>query len=178
MKLVINGSPMTINEPKRIIDLIDNKDFKYMAANVNNRCRELNYIVKDDAEIELLGLDSSIVTNIYQATLRYVVVMAIKNLYPKAPFEESDFASKYNESYEGFQTVSNTATESCYTIDRLHKFNYANDIENHYEDVKLTFVMWLEGWDADYFDGIDSPEDFDPSQFKVNLNFIVKRSND
>ena len=100
------------------------------------------------------------------------------NLYPKAPFNESDFASKYNESYEGFQTVSNTATESCYTIDRLHKFNYANDIENHYEDVKLTFVMWLEGWDADYFDGIDSADDYDPSQFKVNLNFIVKRSND
>ncbi len=38
--------------------------------------------------------------------------------------------------------------------------------------------MWLEGWDADYFDGIDSADDYDPSQFKVNLNFIVKRSND
>ena len=102
MKLVINGSPMELKEPKRIIDLIDNKDFKYMAANVNNRCRELNYIVKDDAEIELLDLNSSIVTNIYQATLRYVVVMAIKNLYPKARV-----CFSYSVSRSIFASISN-----------------------------------------------------------------------
>lgn len=101
------------------------------------------------------------------------------NLYPKAPFKEADFVNKYNESYEGFNTVSDSPDgTSCYTLERLHKFDYANDIENHYEDVKLTFVMWLEGWDADYFDGIDSADDYDPSKFKVNLNFIVTRSND
>ena len=61
MKVTINGSEIKFDEPKRIIDLIDNKDFKYMAANVNNRARELNYIVKDNDNIELLDLTSSIV---------------------------------------------------------------------------------------------------------------------
>lgn len=100
------------------------------------------------------------------------------NLYPKAPFIEGEFVDMYNETYEGFHTIRNNGTESCYTLERLHKFDYTNDIENHYEDLKLTFVMWLEGWDADYFDGINSTDGYNPSKFKVNLSFIVKESND
>ena len=84
MKITINGQIIDRKEPCRISELFENKDYKYMAANVNNRLRELDYIVKDDANIQLLDLTDSSVTRIYQSTLRYVVLMACKNVFPKA----------------------------------------------------------------------------------------------
>ena len=66
MKITINGQIIDRKEPCRISELFENKDYKYMAANVNNRLRELDYIVKDDANIQLLDLTDSSVTRIYQ----------------------------------------------------------------------------------------------------------------
>ena len=84
MKVRINNVEKTFDKPTRIIEMVRDENRDYMAAKVNNRLRELNYIVSDDADIELLGLDNSSVTRMYQATLRYVTVMAVNKLYPKA----------------------------------------------------------------------------------------------
>ena len=102
MKITINGQIIDRKEPCRISELFENKDYKYMAANVNNRLRELDYIVKDDANIQLLDLTDSSVTRIYQSTLRYVVLMACKNVFPKA-----NIVFNYSVSRAIFASVSN-----------------------------------------------------------------------
>ena len=101
MKITLNGEVKEVSKPCRICELFDNKDHKYMAAKVNNRLRELNYILPSDCDIELLDLTNSSVTTIYQATLRYVTAMAVKNVYPKARIHFN-----YSVSRSIFATVS------------------------------------------------------------------------
>ena len=84
MELIINGKKQNMAAPSRIIDLIENSNHKYLAARVNNRLRELKYIVSSDATIDLLDLNDSAAVLIYQTTLRYVIAMAVKNTYPNA----------------------------------------------------------------------------------------------
>lgn len=102
MKIRINGLEKEINEPCRLTDLFDNSGYHYMAANVNNRLRELDYIVKEEADIQLLDLKDAAVCRIYQSTLRYVILMAVKNVYPKARV-----IFNYSVSRSIFASVSN-----------------------------------------------------------------------
>lgn len=131
MKIELNGIIKEYDKPTRIIDMFDNKNFDYYAAKVNNRLRELNYIVTDDSKIELLDLKDESVTRIYQATLRYVIVMAAKNIYPKGRISfnysvsRSIFASMSNighaflqEDLEKLSTEIHKIISSDYPINR------------------------------------------------------------
>lgn len=82
MKVNVNNKLIELKEPARILSIIDNKDYRYGAARVNNRLRELDYIISDDCNIELLDLTDSSVSTIYQSTLRYTILMAFRNIYP------------------------------------------------------------------------------------------------
>ncbi len=102
MKIILQGKEKELEKPARIMEFIDNKDHKYMAARVNNRLRELRYIVSTDAKIDLLGLEDSDVCRIYQSTLRYLVFMALHNVYPNAKITYN-----YSVSRSIFASVSN-----------------------------------------------------------------------
>jgi uridine kinase len=54
------------------------------AATVDKRLRELTYIPTQDAEIEFLDYTHPDAIRIYESTLRYIIAMAVKHLYPKA----------------------------------------------------------------------------------------------
>ena len=41
MKINVQGKEIELEKPARIMEFIDNKDHKFMAAKVNNRLREL-----------------------------------------------------------------------------------------------------------------------------------------
>lgn len=84
MKLEFLGQIKEYDKPVMISDLLEKTDIKYIAATVNNRIREMNYIVKSDAKIEFLDLTNLDAANIYQATLRYIFVMATRRLFPKS----------------------------------------------------------------------------------------------
>ena len=84
MKVTINNKILEVAEKTRVMDLIDDDKYQYQAARVNNRIRELNYKIPDDAEVELLTLRDRESTTIYQSTLRYLIIMAIKRIYPSA----------------------------------------------------------------------------------------------
>ena len=84
MKITINNRVIESDNPIRIREIIDDPDYKYMVAKVNNRIRELNYRIPYDATVELLDLTDVRAMKIYDATLRYVVAMAAKRLFPKA----------------------------------------------------------------------------------------------
>jgi uridine kinase len=55
-----------------------------LAATVNGRLRELSFILTKDADIEFLKFDHPDAMRIYESTLRYIVAMAVKRLYPSA----------------------------------------------------------------------------------------------
>lgn len=54
------------------------------AATVNNRIRELTYVINKDCEVKFLDLNNRDAVRIYEASLRYVIAMAIKNVFPEA----------------------------------------------------------------------------------------------
>jgi len=102
MKIRINGKEIILDEPTSILDLIEENKFDYQAARVNNRIRELNYILTDDANVELLNLSDSNAVTIYQSTLRYLIVMAVERVFPKARV-----IFNYSVSRSIFASISN-----------------------------------------------------------------------
>lgn len=85
MIITINGKKSEYSGPIRLQDLLPEKEKKnYQAARVNNRIRELDYIVASDAEVEFLDLHDQDACRIYQSTLRYLIVMAVKQIFPKS----------------------------------------------------------------------------------------------
>ncbi len=102
MEILIDEKCKKMAQLSRIIDLIDNENKRYLAARVNNRLRELNYIITEPSKVQLLTLNDADAVRIYQATLRYVVAMAVKNIYPKGRI-----SFNYSVSRSIFATVSN-----------------------------------------------------------------------
>ena len=52
----MNGQVIEVTKGTRIIELIEGDKYQYQAARVNNRIRELSYIIQEDSKIELLNL--------------------------------------------------------------------------------------------------------------------------
>lgn len=84
MKITMNGQVMDVAAGARVIELIEGDKYQYQAARVNNRMRELNYILQCDSTVELLTLKDRESQTMYQSTLRYLIIMAVKRLYPSA----------------------------------------------------------------------------------------------
>lgn len=84
MKITINGKTVEAAVGTRIMDLIEGDLHQYQAARVDNRIRELNYILPGDATVELLTLRDREAQSMYQSTLRYLIIMAVKRVYPAA----------------------------------------------------------------------------------------------
>lgn len=142
MRVEINGIIKEFNSPTRIIDMFDNKNYDYFAAKVNNRLRELNYIVSNDCKIDLLDLTDDSVTKIYQATLRYVIVMAAKNLYPKGRI-----CFNYSVSRSIFASMSNIGhaflQEDLEKLSiEIHKIISANHPINRYSLTKAEAIEY------------------------------------
>ena len=80
-----NGKSMQFDKKVALLDLIKDTDpdHRYVCAKVNNRVRELTYEVYFDAEVSFLDLTDPDAVKIYEATLRYVVAMALYRTYPQ-----------------------------------------------------------------------------------------------
>ncbi|VEU80859.1 nucleoside kinase [Haploplasma axanthum] len=98
-----------------------------LAANVNSRLRELNYVLSDDADVKFLGYDSSDAVRIYETTLRYVIAKAVHNLYPKS---EVKFSYSVSRSILaeidglGFPLDDDILLAIKTEVDRIIKTNY------------------------------------------------------
>jgi len=83
MKLEVCDKVYTFTEAIRLEDLMKKCDLSgVLAAKVNGRLRELSYVINHDSKIEFLTKNDPAAIKIYESTLRYVVAMAVKNLYP------------------------------------------------------------------------------------------------
>ncbi len=85
MKVTYFNKTVEIKEGTRLIDLLDEDNKKkYYAAYVNNRLRELDYILPNgDSVVEFLDLTNQDAVMLYQNTLRYLFAMAVNRLYKK-----------------------------------------------------------------------------------------------
>ena len=83
-KLKINNQEVVENSKISLEDLANKYSIEAYCAKVNNRIRELSYVVDKDCEIEFLDLKNVDAMNVYSTSLRYLITMAVKNVYPKA----------------------------------------------------------------------------------------------
>lgn len=76
------GKEKVFEKKIQLLDLLEKGNKDVICARVNNRLKELTYAVEDDATVEFLTLADGDAAKIYESSVRYVLVMAIKRLYP------------------------------------------------------------------------------------------------
>lgn len=75
-------------KPTTVLDIVgDNKD--YVCVKVNKRVRELTYPIDKNSEIEVLTTKDRDAMRIYEASLRFLVAMALNNIAPNTKFRFS-----------------------------------------------------------------------------------------
>ena len=80
-KITINGEVKSSDKPVRVLDLLS-PGHNFYCALVNNRVRELTYVLKEESVIDPLTLTHSESVRIYQTSLRYLVANAMYNIRP------------------------------------------------------------------------------------------------
>ena len=94
-KIRINNNELEFDKPVRALELLTEENkYRYFACKINNRLRELTYIINRDTELEFLDLNEYNAMDIYQNSLRYVLCMAMHNLYPNAKVDINRFISQ------------------------------------------------------------------------------------
>ena len=111
INVTIEGKKIKLEKPAQVKDLFDNKDRKIIGCRVNNTVRSLVYYIEKDSNIELFELASPEGSRMYEASMRYIVAMAAKNVLPKAKI-----CYNYSVSRSIFASVSNIG----------HAFTYDN----------------------------------------------------
>lgn len=67
----------------RLSELPEASNKEFIVGRVNHRMRELSYKFYYDAEVEFLSMDNPETVHIYEQSLRYLIAMAFKNIYPE-----------------------------------------------------------------------------------------------
>lgn len=79
----IREKTFTLDNKTSILSLLNGNEKKeFYVAKVNNRLRELTYELCYDCEVELLTLSDKDAVKVYETSLRYLLAMAMHNLYP------------------------------------------------------------------------------------------------
>lgn len=106
MKIKVNDQTLLFDKPVTLEDIANQlKEENVLAASVNGRLRELTFIVTKDCEVTFLKYNHSDAIRIYESTLRYVIAMAVKNLYPEAKIKFN-----YSISRSILATIDNLQT--------------------------------------------------------------------
>jgi uridine kinase len=125
-KVKINNEEKTFQKPITVLEVVgDSRD--YVCARVNNRVRELTYVLDKDSLVEPLTVKDRDAIKCYEASLRYLVAMAMHNIAP-----ELEFRFSYNVSRSVFlqilnkdKTASAKLTEELINeMERLVKADY------------------------------------------------------
>ena len=82
LKITIDNQTIKVPKGTRLLDIIQDPNKEILTAKVNNRLRELSYALTFDATVEPLSYTSSDAIKVYETSLRYLISMAFRNLYP------------------------------------------------------------------------------------------------
>ena len=106
--LEINGKKKQFKQPVVLKDLMDDDHHQYFLASVNERHYELFQTVDHDAIIQFLDLSDDEAIYPYEASLMYLLAMALERLYEKATFRFFFSVSKavYVEFTQGAPILS------------------------------------------------------------------------
>ena len=80
--IVFNGEKKTYDKPTQILDIVGD-DKSIICVSINNRVRELTYVVDKDATIVPLYVKDRDAKPTYEASLRFIVAMAMYNIHPE-----------------------------------------------------------------------------------------------
>jgi len=106
IKVVFNNETKIYEKPVSVLDVIGhNKDF--VCCYVNNRIRELTYQIESDSTIQVLTCKDRDARNCYEASLRFLVAMAMHNINPDMKIRFS-----YNVSRSIFMQILNVGVSS------------------------------------------------------------------
>ena len=81
--ITFNGEQKTYQKPISVLDVVGD-DRAIVCAYVNNRVRELTYILDKDAIVVPLTCKDRDARQTYEASLRFLVAMAMHNIHPEA----------------------------------------------------------------------------------------------
>lgn len=108
--VVFNNEKRSYDKPTSILDIIG-PDKNVVCAYVNGRVRELTYVIDKDSTVVPLTCKDRDARPSYEASLRYLVAMAMHNLHPEFRIRFS-----YNISRSVFMQILNPDTTSNFII--------------------------------------------------------------
>ena len=114
-KVTYQNNVFYFDEPVTVLDIVGN-DKSIKAALVDNCIRELTYTVDHDCEVKALTTLDREARGIYEGSLRFIVAMAMKNLYP-----ELRIKFLYSISRTFYMHIFNNTYELDEIIDKLDK---------------------------------------------------------
>ena len=97
--VTFNGEKKTYEKPISVLEVVGS-DRNIVCAYVNNRVRELTYMLEADSSVVALTCKDRDAKPTYESSLRFIVAMAMKNICPKAEIRFS-----YNVSRSIFMQV-------------------------------------------------------------------------
>ena len=97
--ITFNGEKKTYDKPITVLDVVGT-DKSIVCAYVNNRVRELTYVLDKDSTVVPLTCKDRDAKQTYEASLRFLVAMAMHNIHPEASIRFS-----YNISRAVFMQI-------------------------------------------------------------------------
>lgn len=89
-----NNKEYQFDEKITLKDLAKKFNVEAYVAKVNNRLRELNFYLNFNCTIEFLDLTNFDTVRVYETSLRYLIIMALENLYPNIRVEFNQCVSR------------------------------------------------------------------------------------
>ena len=105
-KVIFNNQEKIYDKPISVLEIVG-KDKDIVCAHVNHHVRELTYMIDKDSEIVPLTCKDNDAMRIYEASLRFLVAMAMHNIHPHYQIR---FA--YNVSRSIFLQILNQGTSA------------------------------------------------------------------
>ncbi|MBN2504255.1 MAG: nucleoside kinase [Bacilli bacterium] len=117
-RITINQETLEFSEKITLETLASRYPGTFYGAKVNNRLRELTYRIDFDATVELLDFTYPDSGRIYATTMRYLICMAFKRIYPKLQIKFSNSISMgiYGRAINGILTAEMVQR----VIDEMH----------------------------------------------------------
>ena len=104
--ITFNNETKTYENPVSVLDIVGN-NHDFVCALVNGRVRELTYVLTKDASVTPLTLKDRFAKSTYEASLRFLVAMAMHNIHP-----ELEIRFSYNVSRSIFLQILNPGVAS------------------------------------------------------------------
>ena len=82
MSIFVDGIKKEYIENMKVSDLVDFANKDIFTCKINNKLKDLSCVICDNDKVSLLGFNDEDSIRVYEASLRYLVAMACKKVFP------------------------------------------------------------------------------------------------